>query len=1023
MRLATLVALAVLMAGGVYAQRQPRPAQPAPGAPAAPARPVLDARDGAPGARFPSLSPDMQTVVFTLHGDIWSMPVSGGRATRLTFNEAFDTRPLITPDGKNVVFVSDRAGSYDLWVMPIDGGQPRRLTYHAAMEVATGFTGDGKNVLFYTTRTMGWNRGGVYEVWTVPLAGGTPLQLTFTGGRDATTPDDGTTLYFVDGASDAKVQEYKGSANDRLFKQVKGYAPEQLLLFDGNSREPSISPDGKRLRFTREVDGSFELFICDTEKNTCEQLTKLGEDGMSNVSLSRDESMAVFVWKFYLHSLDLKTPNAKPKLLKVEIREDSRGDPVIDRTFTDGVERASLSRDGKSIVLSLGGDLWAMDGNGGPARQLTSDSFQNQNPQLSPDGRTVSFYSDRSGNADIWLIDLDGKNLRQFTTDAADDFFQSWSPDGQSLVFTSTRSGNKDIWLQKIDGSAAVQLTNNPANDDDAVFTPDGKQIVFDTARAGGNNADIWIMDVDGRNQRRIYGTPAIEEVPVVSPDGRFIAFDRVTQGPGFVRQEVLMTDLAGSGEVSIGLGSYASFTPDSKHIMYVNPKGELVYAPTPAGINNGRTIPLLATKRVSQKEEMLRSFDEAHRAFEQNFYDPKFHGKDWAALGRKYRELVAACGTREEYLFYLNRMVGEVSASHTGANADTMRARPINTGLLGLSLTPEAFQGNRQRLRVDNVEKGGPGDQAWIRKGDYLFRVDGRNLGMLDSLDAALEGKEGQEVAFWVADNPEGVNMREVKVKTEGFGQRRQRAYQDFIRACKTTAGTQSRGQVAYIHIAQMMPQNLQAFENELASPQVQMAKALVIDVRDNGGGNIHQQLIDILSRKPYAYIQTRTGQRIGQPPVYWNRPIVVLINERSYSDAEVFPHAMKTLGMATIVGVPTPGAVIGTRDIRLSDGTNWRLPSSGFFNSDGTNQEHNGCKPHVLVEVTAADRLAGKDPQLEKGIEILLDQLKQPGQPQPPVPTPTPTAPKEGDFALPQDAGALLPEDQSWRALPRMR
>jgi len=1019
MRFATLLVFSALFAGSLFAQRAPRPAQPAP------AKPVLNARDGAPGARFPALTPDGATLVFTLHGDIWSMPAAGGRATRLTFNEAYDTRPIVSPDGTQIVFISDRAGSYDLWVMPIDGGTPRRLTFHAAAEVPTGFTADGKSVLFYTSRTMSWNRGGVYDTWRIPLAGGTPVQLTTTGSRDAATPDDGTTLYYIDGASDPKVQEYKGSANDRLFRQVAGHAPEQLLEFEGNTREPSISADGKRLRFTREVDGSFELFVCDPDKGTCEQVTKLGEDGASNVSYSADESTCVFVWKFYLHSLDLRNASAKPKLLKIEIREDSRSEPAVDRTFTEGVERASISRDGKLIVFGLGGDLWVMDANGGTARQFTNDAFQNQNPQLSPDGRTVAFYSDRSGNSDIWLIELNGTNLRQFTTEASDEFFQNWSPDGQSLVFTSTRSGNKDIWLQKIDGSAAVQLTNNPAGDDDPVFTPDGRQIVFDSSRTGGgNNADIWIMDIDGKNQRRVYGTPAIEEVPVVSPDGRFIAFDRVTQGPSFVRQEVLLTDMAGSGEVLIGQGSYAGFTPDGKNVMYLTPNGELVYAPTPAGIQNGRTIPLVATKRVTEKEEMLRSFDEAHRAFGASFYDPKFHGKDWDGLGRKYRELVQAAGSREEYLYYLNRMVGEVSASHSGANASTMRANPTNTGLLGMSLTPETVQGNRQRLRVDDVERGGPADAAWIRKGDYIFRVDGKAIGASDNFDAFLEGKEGQEVAFWVADNPEGNNFREVKVKTEGFGQRRQRAYQNFIRESKTAAAQQSRGQVAYIHIAQMMPQNLQMFENELANPMVQSAKALIIDVRDNGGGNIHQQLVDILSRKPYAYMQLRTGQRIGQPPVYWNRPIVVMINERSYSDAEVFPHAMKTLGMATIVGMPTPGAVIGTRDIRLSDGTSWRLPSTGFFNSNGKNQEHNGCQPDVLVENTPADRIAGKDTQLNKAIETALDLLKQKPAPGP-VPTPTPTAPpqKEGDFAMPQDHGWLLPEDSIWRQLPTLR
>jgi tricorn protease len=236
---------------------------------------------------------------------------------------------------------------------------------------------------------------------------------------------------------------------------------------------------------------------------------------------------------------------------------------------------------------------------------------------------------------------------------------------------------------------------------------------------------------------------------------------------------------------------------------------------------------------------------------------------------------------------------------------------------------------------------------------------------------------------------------------------QRRHRLYVQFVQHNKIEAARKSRGAVAYVHIAAMMPPNLNQFENELASPQVQMARGLIIDVRDNGGGNIHQQLVDILSRKPYAYMKLRDGRRIGQPQVTWNRPVVVLINERSYSDAEVFPHAIKTLGLATIIGVPTAGCVIGTRDIKLSDGTNWRLPGSGFFNLDGTNQEHHAVQPDIYVDLTPADKLAGRDPQLDKAIEVLIDQIRHPKQSptaHKPEPTETPDKPaKEGEFCEP--------------------
>lgn len=1002
MRTFTLFALCAALAVFAYAQRGQGNQQQS--------KPVFDPADGVVGARYPSLSPDGEKVVFTLHGDLWSMPSEGGRATRLTLHGAYDSRPLVTPDGKEIVFVSDREGSYDLYVMPIDGGTPRRLTHHFAGEVPTGFTADGENVLFSSRRTMGWNRGGADEVWQVPIAGGTPERLTFTGGNSATTPDNGNVLYYVSGASDHKVREYEGSANDRLYRKVGDNPPEELLAYRGNSREPYISKDGETLYFIREVDGNFELFRCDATADTCEQVTNLGDGGLTQVAYSTDETRIVFKWKFYLYSLDLRNAGEDPKLLKIDIREDSPEDEEIERRFTSGVSRAHLGRDGKRIVFGLAGDIWLMDANGGTARAVTNDAYQNENPQLSPDGRTISFYSNRSGNSDIWVIRTDGQGLRQITTNPADEFFQTWSPDGTKLAFCSTRSGNKDIWVKGIDGSPAVQLTTHSEGDDDPVFSPDGKYIAFDSGRTG--NTDIWIMESDGSNKRRVYGTPAIEEVPVFSPDGRFIAFDRITRGATFMRQELVVTDLQGSGEVLIGEGAYASYTPDGKEILFVNEDGRLNYANAPAGIETGRSVPFTAVRRVSKKEEMLKAFDEAHQSFAQTFYDPEFHGKDWEALGRKYRALVENANTREEFLYYLNRMVGEVSASHTGANANTIDEEDrFQTGYLGMDLKPERFQRNRLRMKVLKVEKDGPADEAWIREGDYIFRINRRPIGARDNFYAHLEDSIGKDVSLFVADNPRGEDFREVVVKPESWAQRRMRLYREYVTDNKQTTAQATRGRVAYVHIASMNQSSLMQFQNELASPQVQRAGSLIIDVRDNGGGNIHQQLIDLLSRKPYAYIQTRDGRRIGQPQVHWNRPIVILINERSYSDAEVFPHAMKTLGMATIVGVQTPGAVIGTRGMQLSDGTSWRLPSSGFYNIDGTNQEHNGCKPDITVEITPEDQLNGRDPQLEKAIEVCMKEMREERAPvEEPEPEDDEPA-KTGEFVEPP----ALPWDDS--------
>ncbi len=1003
MKALSLLALMCALSPCLMAQGATKPSEsPAPSG-KAPARvEALKPQNGAPGARYATLTPDGTSVIFSLHGDIWSMPFGGGRATRLTLNEAFDMRPLVTPDGKSIVFTSDRSGSYDIWIMPVDGGQPRRLTFHSMPEVACGFTTDGKSLIMQSALTTDW------ELFKLPLDGGTETQLTRTGGRDGCTADDGTTLYFVDGAADTKVQEYRGSANDRLYRQTIGAAPEHLHAFEGNSREPRLSKDGKRLYFTREVEGSFELFVWDTGAKEARQLTKLGDDGLSNFSLSSDEATVVFTWKFYLHSLDLSAANAAPKLMPITIREDAMELRRVERTFTTGIAAADMSPDGKWVAFELNGQIWLMGADGGAARQVTSDAFRNQMPRISPDGREIAFFSERNGNSDIFVVSLDGKNTRQVTTDPALDAFMNWSPDGSKLVFCSERSGNRDIWVVPASGGTATQLTNHQTADDDPSFSPDGSLIAFDSGRSG--NTDLYVMAADGSSQRRVYGTTDIDEVPSFSPDGRMLVFNRIVRGTTSVTTSVVVTDLMGSGEVTVAEGQYGKFTADGRGIFYVGGAaregGQLYVAPAPVAINSGRQIPFLATVQITEKEEMLRSFDEAAQSYGTGFYDPKFHGKDWSALVQRYRQLVEACNTREEYLYYLNRMVGELSASHSGAFAPTIKAKQFTTGLVGASLTPEIWRDTRQRLRVSDVEAGGPADKAWIRNGDFIFRINGKPLGVKDNAYALLEGTTGQEVTLLVADNPEGDNFREIKLVPEAAQQKQQREYQQWVTKCRTATTKGSSNQVAYLHIAGMMPPNLQQFQNELSMPQIQSCKALIIDVRDNGGGNIHQQLIDILSRKPYAEIRMRNGMKIGQPTLYWDRPIVVMINERSYSDAEVFPHAIKTLGLGSIVGTQTPGAVIGTFDIRLSDGTSWRIPGSGFFNKDGSNQEHNGCKPDFAVDLTPADEFAGKDPQLEKAIEVAIQKIKE-GKNKP-KPTPeTPTSPaKEGDFSGEQDA-----------------
>ncbi len=937
---------------------------------------------GLTGGRYPHVSPDGKLLAFALHGDLWVMPVTGGRATRLTLNESNDIKPVWSPDGKRIAFTSDRSGSFDVWMMPADGGIPTRMTYDGATDHICEFAPDGKSIVFQSTRSGQW------RIYSLPLDGGTPTPLTLGSAATASVGKDGM-IYYQEPRSDTLQMGYRGSANDELYRSMPGQMPERLTKNLLNDREPHVAADGKSLYFTRETGKTgkdVNLHVMDLATKKVTALTKLDGNGLSYLSFDAEFKNVYFVWKFRMYTLPLATPEAAPTLIPVQIVEDTRRDPVSERTATAGAEAVDISADGSKMVFAMAGGIWIMNAGGGNAREITAAGSGDAAPRISPDGKRICFYSTgRSQSADLFLINVDGSGLRQLTFDKGGDFFQSWAPDGSYLVFCSDRSKNKDIWKVDLVGSPPVQLTKNRFNEDDPCVSPNGRLIAFDAW--ANNRADIFLMNADGSGMRQVYGTIAQEESPRFSADGSLLVFTRTSTAGTSVTRHVVVTDLAGSGEVIVAEGSGGNFTPDGAEIIYVDNGGHLKAAPAPKDIRGGRTIPFIAKRQVQQSKLFAQTFDEAWNTINQAFYDPKFHGTDWKKMGEKYRPLAVGAKTRMEFYYYMRMMIGELNASHQGIGGPINDVPGFSTGSLACVLVPEAMppapgRGGKpgpvmQRLKVVKPDRGGPADQAWLRDGDYIFGANGKRLKLTDNFSQMMKDTVGKEIQLLVGTEADGSNVRVVTVKPESGNTARSRKYGQWIARCKKTTGELSKGAVAYIHIPQMNALALRRFESELAHPQTQRAKALILDVRNNGGGNIHQALIDILSRRHYADNTSRTGRKTRSPDLFWARPIVLMINQRSYSDAEVFGHAFKTLKLGPIVGVPTPGAVIGTRDITLQDGSRLRVTLAGFFNLDGKDQERNGCKPDYLVEMTQDDTLNDKDPQLAKAVAVALEAL----------------------------------------------
>ena len=1002
------------------------------------------------GLRYPSISPDGQRVTFAYRGDIWVADTDCKTcARRLTIHESQDTVPRMSPDGKWIAFTSRRNGAYDLFVMPSEGGEPRQITHHSGVEIVMDWSPDGEKLLFASNRDATSRNLDLYEVG---IEGGMPRRITTTGGRDGTYSADGKWIVYCQGTNTIYQDNYRGSGNYDLFVvSAEGGMPRRLTKTDGNERYPFLTKDGKHVWFIAEEKGVANFYSLPIEgvkpaeaeaKRT--QVTKYKVLDIHRPSLSPDRKTAIFERGGRLYTADLTAKDPKPKSIPFQVKGDRRHSGVATRTIHRGAQHVHISRDGSKLAASVHGDIWMMSASGGNATRLTSGSSADEWPRFSPDGKTIAFQSDKSGNSDIWLLDVSTKRARRLTKHKKDDFFHNWSPDGKYLVFSSERSGNRDIWRIDVQSGETMQLTTHKEADDDPVYAPDGRSIAFDSGREGGlANHHVFVMDADGKNKRRVTSGTGFFQVPTFSPDGSLIAYEAASPGTGRPAGIYVVSATGGPRMAISSNGAGACWSPRGDYIYFsVGDEGasEIYRVPAPTAIEGREKIPFTGTVEVDLRRELADLFDEAWKRMRDGFYDSKMHGVNWNNMKKKYRDMAIDAEDKSEFQNVISQMLAELNASHLGIwggrkRSNTVDAKVIPTGQLGIVFDEKA--GPHKGRVVRKVIANGPGQKARLRVGDEIVKINRKPVTESTNIDKLLNGTVGKEIVIGYRPiTGEGVGDETTTTITPvNDGTIRALTYRNWV--SKNNKRVRERSKIkgkktstlAYLHLSNMDQRNLQRFQTVIATlNRSKSVKGLVLDVRGNGGGNIHQQLMQILTARPYAQVRPRRSRRkMTQPALYWDRPVVLLIDERSFSDAEVFPYIFKARNVGTVVGMPTPGGVIGTNDVTLSDGTRFRIPRVGYYGMDGTNLEGHGVKPHIFVEMTLEDRLKGNDPQLDKAIDVVLDQIKagkkpatkptpakpkpQPVKPKPPetTPTPKPTPVKPKDVNNTRKPGAL--------------
>src|SRR5512139_449343 len=384
------------------------------------------------------------------------------------------------------------------------------------------------------------------------------------------------------------------------------------------------------------------------------------------------------------------------------------------------------------------------------------------------------------------------------------------------------------------------------------------------------------------------------------------------------------------------------------------------------------RQVTFTINMELDRKALRREVFEEGWRVMKNRFYDPKMHGADWNAARLTYGALLDSLVDDEELHTVMMQMIGELNASHTGVSGGGPPGeRPaIQTRYPGFELEadPSGY------YRVGHVWKGGPADHEYVKvhTGDYIIAIDDHELKTTENYWQYLTLAPGRKFHFQVNSKPVRDGAWEVTLEPMTGQAYTNAQYAKWVEDRRAMVDKLSGGEIGYLHIRAMDAASLRQFTLDLAMNRTK--KALVIDQRFNGGGGIDQELLSILAGVKYQYTRGRdAGLDVPRPLETFYGPMVVMQNERSASDAEMFPQGFKDLKLGKTIGMPTMGAVIGTGSYTLADGSTIRTPGSGVWTASGENMENFGVQPDIVVDNTPEDFAKARDAQIEKAVELL--------------------------------------------------
>lgn len=973
----------------------------------------------------PRVSPDGRWIAFSGrqygNADVYIMPVNGGEVRQVTYHSSNDEVTSWSWDSKSIYFNSNRMNQVAGYKVSAEGGTPQRVfgnyffqfdhnlvEHPTSGEIFFNDTWESNNQV-QRKRYKGPFNPDIQSY--NPVTKQHKKYTTWEGKDFGATIDRNGNIYFISDEANGEYNLYT----------LDGDRKKGLTSFSSSIKTPQVNANGGKVVFEKD----YQLWIYDV---------KAGKESRLNISIIRNNTLPKekdFDVRGKISAFDV-SPDGK-KLAFV-----SRGELFvsdIEGKFIQQINRRSAERvlevkwlsDNKTLLFNQTLDGYtnlysiAADGNG-TIKQLTAEQKNSRSIVLNKK-RTQAVYL--CGREEVKLIDLKTFVTRTIVKDEIWGFQNSdpgFSPDGEYVLFTAIRNFEQDIFVHNIKENKTTNLTNTGITEASPLWSADGKYIYFTSQRLkasypfGMQNARVYRVPLENidepyrmdkfnelfkeekKDTAKKSATADSAKSITIDTDLFMERLDQVSPSLGaqFLQAlyqkgdkiSVLYTSNHGEAKNTLWktviepfedrktekiAGTENSFDfsiVEANDKMYVLFNGNICKLNLDG--NKVDPINISYTFRRNLSEEFDQMFYEAWAQMEENYYDEHFHGLNWNKTKQYYKQFLPRLNNRADMRVMLNDMLGELNSSHQGFGTSgddetiALQNQTMETGIM--------FEDN-EPYKVKYIVKRSAADKKAIdiKPGDILVKVN----------DEEVDKNKDRNYYFTLPSRDKELkltfsrNGQQINTRLHPQAALASNLYDEWIDRNQKRVDEKSKGRIAYGYMKNMGQGELEQFIIDMTQ-ELNNKDALIFDLRYNTGGNVHDEVLKFLSQKTYLNWKYREGSLTRQSNFSpSDKPIVLLTNEQSLSDAEMTSQGFKALKLGTIIGNETYHWIIFTSAVSLVDGSTVRMPGWGCYSLEGKDLEMSGVQPDIKVINSFEDKLNGRDPQIDRAVEEILKQL----------------------------------------------